>query len=102
MGDRSGRPRAFLVHLPLEETPGRFAQPLSRHRSLGPEWQPIADYLAVFLVTAFGNFAHGNNAAVMVTVFVMTPYLLIAATRLLLKRLTGPWAHSPAGTISLQ
>lgn len=52
-----------------------------------PEWQPVAAYLVVFLVTFFGNLAHGNRAATLVTVFVMTPYLLLATARLVQRRL---------------
>lgn len=48
-----------------------------------PQWLPVTAYLVVFLVTFSGNFAHGNNAAALVTFFVMTPWLLMAAVKLL-------------------
>lgn len=58
----------------------------ARPSSAAPEWQPIAAYLVVFLVTFFGNLAHGNHAATVVTVFVMTPYILLATARVLQRR----------------
>jgi uncharacterized membrane protein len=57
--------------------------------TMAPEWQPIAAYLVVFLVTFFGNLAHGNRAATVVTVFVMMPYLLLATARLLQRRIAA-------------
>lgn len=58
------------------------APPRAAASASAPEWQPVAAYLVVFLVTFFGNLAHGNLAATVVTVFVMTPYLLLATARL--------------------
>jgi putative membrane protein len=51
------------------------------------EWLPIAAYATAFLVTALGNYAHGNNAAVVVTTFAMLPFLLLASARLAGRRI---------------
>lgn len=52
-----------------------------------PEWQPVAAFAVVFLVTFFGNLAHGNRPATVVTVFVMVPYIAIAIVRMVQRRL---------------
>lgn len=54
-----------------------------------PEWQPIAAYFGVFVVTFFGNLAHAKGAGAMVTVFVMTPFFLIATVVLIKPRVAA-------------
>jgi putative membrane protein len=62
--------------------------PRSRPSQAAPEWQPIAAYLLVILFTFLGNLVLGNRAATLITTFVMMPYVLIAAVRLLGSRLS--------------
>lgn len=63
--------------------------PRAEPGATAPEWQPIAAYFIAFAVTAFGNLAVGNRAAVLITVFTMSPFILIATARILHRQLDG-------------